>query len=206
MAITEQITEHEFLFRWNEQGNPQGCHIAYRQSVLKDGTEIASKLLDPRPVVLDDAPKLAEIGAAINAATLAANTALTAERDAAVTAKATAEGERDAALAEAESLRQQLTAYQTPTVNGVPQFIKKWQLWAGLRMDDPSLTLYKAVKAYTESFTGMMRDLWLDSTGIERTAPALAGFKAGFGKTDADLDDMFTRYAAITLAQASALG
>jgi hypothetical protein len=73
-------------------------------------------------------------------------------------------------------------------------------------MDDPSLATYNAVKQYTESFTGMKRDLWLDSTGIERTAPALSDFKTAFGKTDADLDDMFTRYAAITLAQASAMG
>ncbi len=74
MSLTKETFEHEFLFRWNEAGHPQGCHIAYREAVLDDGVEIASRFLDPRPVALDDAPKLAEIGAAINAATLAALT------------------------------------------------------------------------------------------------------------------------------------
>ncbi len=173
-----------------------------------DGKTIAAKESDAIPVALaanDPGIPLAEVLGEVNAAALvtieardATIVTLTAEKQAAVDAKATAD-------ALAAQLQAQLAAL-APVIDGVPQFIKKWQLWAGLRMDDPTLTLYGAVKAYTESFTGMKRDLWLDSTGIERTAPALEGFKAGFHKTDADIDDMFTRYAAITLAQASALG
>jgi len=81
MAFTKQLIEHEFLFRWDDSGNPQGAYIAYRQSFAEDGVEVegSSKLLDPRPVALHDADKLAEIGAAINTATLADNDAKSAQ-------------------------------------------------------------------------------------------------------------------------------
>lgn len=206
-------TPHEFLVRWDDAGNLKGAHIAYREAFTDDaGVEQFSKFADPRPVALTDATLLAAISSDINAAAIADGetkaaqiATLTADLQSTQEGKAAAESARDAALAQVAGLQAQLAALQ-PVINGVPQFIKKWQLWAGLRMDDPSLATYNAVKAYTESFTGMKRDLWLDSTGIERSAPALDGFKAGFHKTDADLDDMFTRYAAITLAQASTLG
>ena len=198
-------TPHEFLVRWNDNGNLQGAHIVHRESFTDDaGVEQFSKLTDPQGVALTDSSLLSAISADINTAALTQIEALTSEKDTAVAAKTAAEAARDAALSEKATLAAQLAALQ-PVINGVPQFIKKWQLWAGLRMDDPSLATYNAVKAYTEAFTGMKRDLWLDSTGIERVAPSLADFKSDFGKTDADLDDMFTRYAAITLEQASAL-
>jgi len=105
MALTKSRIEHEFLFRWDEQGNPQGCHIAYRDAVQEDGVEIASKFLEPRPVQLEDADKLAEIGAAINTSVLADNArqaAQIAALDAALNevqnAKAAVEAERDTAL------------------------------------------------------------------------------------------------------------
>lgn len=198
-------TPHEFLVRWNDAGALQGAHIVYRQAFTNDaGAEEFSKFGDPASVALTDATLLSAISGDINAAALADNDAKAAQIATLTADKAAADTARDAALAERDTLAGQLAAMQ-PVINGVPQFIKKWQLWAGLRMDDPTLALYNAVLAYTETFTGMKLDLWRDSTGIERTAPALDGFKAGFNKTDADLDAMFTRYAAITLEQASAL-
>ncbi len=117
MSLTKETFEHEFLFRWNEAGHPQGCHIAYREAVLDGGVEIASRFLDPRPVALDDAPKLAEIGAAINAATLAALTTAQAEADAAKAALSKVEAERDAAIAERDAL---IAAANPVDADGVP--------------------------------------------------------------------------------------
>lgn len=204
--MTIRTVLNELFVRLSDDGTSiKGVHAADRTAMLDDaGNETRSWMEPPRAVDPSDAQVLGVIGQALNLAALNSVDALTvqvatltSERDAAVNANALLQAARDAALA-------QLAALQ-PVVNGVPQFIKKWQLWAGLRMDDPTLTTYNAVKAYTDSFTGMKRDLWLDSTGIERKAPALAEFKAAFHKTDADLDGMFTRYAAITIEQASAL-
>lgn len=91
MALTKSTIEHEFLFRWDEQGNPKGCHIAYREAILENGVEISSKFLDPRPVQLSDAEKLAEIGASINASVLADNAAKSQQL---AEAKAAAEQQR----------------------------------------------------------------------------------------------------------------
>ena len=120
---TKQLIEHEFLFRWDDKGNPQGAHIAYRQSFADDGVEIqgSSTLLDPRPVSLDDAPKLAEIGAAINASTLADNAAkadqiasLTEQLQAAVTANGELARALEQTRKQASDLRAALDAKAEP--------------------------------------------------------------------------------------------
>jgi hypothetical protein len=87
-----------------------------------------------------------------------------------------------------------------PEVPPVPEFVKKWQLLAGLRMDG----IHAPVMAYIEGLPPAVQDLWDGSAGVERTSPFLAAFKAQFGKSEADLDGMFIRYAAIT--QADVLG
>ncbi len=111
--LTKETHNYEFLFRWNDQGQPQGAHIVYRESVREDGTEIASKVLNPQPVALDDADKLASIGAAINASMLADNAAkaaqiasLTEQLQAAVTAN----GELARALEQARKQASDLQA------------------------------------------------------------------------------------------------
>jgi hypothetical protein len=206
MALEKVTVLNEFFVRMTDDGTAiQGVHVADMERILEDGAVISSKMLPPRAVSAHDAAALGPVADAFNLASLA-TVGSQAEQIATLAAdKAAAEAARDSALAEKQSLADQLAALQ-PVIDGVPQFVKKWQLWAGLRMDDPTLATYNAVKAYTASFTGALKDLWDDSTGVERTAPALDGFKSGFGKTDADLDDMFTRYAAITQADVVALG
>jgi hypothetical protein len=84
MSLTQVQTRHEFLFRWDDHGNRQGAHIAYREAIVDSatGTEIASKFLDPQPVSLANGTDLADIAAAINVATLADCEAKAAQIDA----------------------------------------------------------------------------------------------------------------------------
>jgi hypothetical protein len=189
---------YELLIRGTAVGIGGAHYCTMREVVDDDGTVLAAQPSDP--IALSLAPSDPVLTSVIGSA-LAGALASGEAKDAQI-AELTAA--RDTAQSQVHQLQAQLAALQ-PVVDGVPQFIKKWQLWAGLRLDDPTLATYNAVKAYTEAFTGMKRDLWLDSTGIDRGAPSLADFKRDFHKTDADIDGMFVRYAAITLDQASAL-
>ena len=193
MSLTKKTIEHEFLFRWNEAGHPQGCHIAYREAVLDDGVEIASRFLDPRPVALDDAPKLAEIGAAINAATLAALTAAQAEADTARAALATVEAERDAAIAERDAL---IAANATVDADGVPNQVTKRQGKTLMELT-PNAThgnLWTAALAAIDAMTDatqrvVMRNYLIDSQVYERERVRQMA-TALFGMTPEQADQM----------------
>lgn len=206
MSFTKTTFEHEFLFRWNDQGEPQGCHIAYREAVMEDGVEIASKFLDPRPVTLDDADKLAEISAAINSASVAANVKLTTERDAALTGKATAEGERDAALNQVQALQAQIAALEQAPPPATLRFIKKWQLTAGMRKDDPSGALVAGFKYVIANLPVEVKELWDGSAGIEEGSPFESIAKAPpMSLTDAQIEHMYSTYPLITQADVLAM-
>jgi hypothetical protein len=203
MALVQQTFNEEFLVRWNATGL-QGAHVIAVSQIIDDATGLVvpgtGHRLDPRPIVLSDSAALSPISSEINTAALADNAAKDIALKAATEAQAAAEAARDAALAEAATLTAQLAALQ-PVINGVPQFVKKWQLLAGLRMDN----IYTPVMAFINALPPAALDLWSGSAGVERDSPFLVPFKSQFGKTDADLDSMFTRYSAITQADVLAL-
>lgn len=187
-------TINEFMVRWSDDGSAiQGMHVAEREAFRDDaGVEVTSRMLPPRAVQSTDAAALEAVAASINAASLA-------QFQQAQAAVATLTTARDAALADAKALREK---YEAPAiVNGVPQFVKKWQLLAGLRKDG----MYAGVMAYINALPPAAKDLWDGSQGIERTSPFIPAFKAQFGLTDAVVDGMFQRYAAMTQADVLAL-
>ena len=192
MSLTKETFEHEFLFRWNEAGHPHGCHIAYREAVLDDGVEISSRFLDPRPVALDDAPKLAEIGAAINAATLAALTAAQAEADTARAALATVEAARDAAIAERDAL---IAQHATVDADGVPNQVTKRQGKTLMELTPhPAGNLWTAALAAIDAMTDaiqrvIMRNYLIDSQVYERERVRQMA-TALFGMTPEQADQM----------------
>lgn len=216
MAIIEKQTPHEFLARWDDAGSIQGAHIAYRTAWVDDttNTEVASKFGDPQPVDLTNATLLSQISADINQSTLTDNTAKAAQiadlttqvatantaTDTAQAAQTQAQADRDAALAQVQALQAQLAAYQTPTVNGVPQAIHKWQVMVGLGKDG----IRDSVMAFITTLSQAAQDLWAESTMVERSSPLFAIAESKLGWTSAQIDDMFTRYNAITLADITA--
>lgn len=194
--------EHVLIaFRGDSDGGYKGSHVQYFTRVLDDdGSEISRQ--PGRATTIGEAQAAGftwpDVAAAVNAGLLLDNDAkaaqlaqLQADHAAALQAKAQAEAQRDA-------LQAQLTALQQQTGTPSAQYIRKWQLWAGLRTDDPSGQLLAGVKAYIAALPAAVLDLWDGSAGIERTSPFLAGFKVTFGKSDADLNSMFDRYSKIT--------
>ena len=194
MSLTKKTIEHEFLFRWNEAGHPQGCHIAYREAVLDDGVEIASRFLDPRPVALDDAPKLAEIGAAINTATLAALTVAQADAETARAALATVEAARDAAIAERDAL---IAQHATVDADGVPQAISPGQGELQL-LREGLLDAVRAVLA-SPATPPEIQIAFNRATEWRRDSPSVIAMLQMLGKTDAEADAFFVAAAQIRL-------
>lgn len=52
MALEEKKIPYEFLIRFNNEGRVNGAHIAYTETIIKDGQVIHSKQTDPQPVTL----------------------------------------------------------------------------------------------------------------------------------------------------------
>jgi hypothetical protein len=193
MALVTRTYDEELLVRFGP-GGIQGAHVCAVEEIYDDvtGAVKSGTRLDPRPITLTDSAALQAIGAQINAASLASVTDLQAQLAQLTADKTAADGARDTALSQVQQLQAQLAAVQpAPPASS---FIKKWQLNAGLRKDG----IYDAVTQYINSLPPSAKDLWDGSAGVDRSSPFLAGFKAQFGKTDADLDDMFARYSAIT--------
>lgn len=148
------------------------------------------------PVDLTDntakAAQIADLTEQVAAANTATQTAQAAQTQ--------AEADRDAALAQVQALQAQLTAYQTPTVNGVPQSIHKWQALVGMGKDG----IRDSVLTFITTLSQAAQDLWAESTMVERSSPLFTIAEAKLGWTSAQIDDMFTRYNAITLADVTA--
>jgi hypothetical protein len=164
-----------------------------------DGKTIAAKESDAIPVAVaqgDPGIPLADILGELNTQALAEIEALTEARDAATQ-------ERNAAQALAADLQAQLDALRAkPQV----RFIKKWQLTAGLRKDDPTGTLLAAFNAVIAGLPPAVRELWEGSAGVEEDSPFLALAKQPpMALTDAQLASMFERYPNITQADVLAM-
>ncbi len=197
MALTTRTYDEEFLVRFNAQGI-QGMHVIAVEEILDDqtGAVLTGRRLEPRAVSSADSAQLQSIGAKINDAALASINGLTSERDAAIQAKADAEKDRDSALSQVSELKARIAILSAPEPGSGAAYVKKWQLNAGLRADG----IYDAVTAYINGLPPSAKDLWNGSAGVERNSPFIEGFKAQFGKSDADVDAMFARYSHITQA------
>ena len=197
-------TPHEFLVRWDDAGKLQGAHIVHRESFTDDaGVEQFSKFTDPSPVALTDSTLLSTISADINVVALTQIEALVADKAVAEQAKTTAEAERDAAIRDKTALTEQLAALQ---ITSAPRFIKKWQLTAGMRKDDPSGTLLTAFNSVIAGLPPAVKEMWDGSSGVEEDSPFLVLAKAApLNLSDAQIASMFERYPKITQADVLAL-
>lgn len=52
MILEEKKIPYEFLIRFNNEGRVNGAHIAYTETIIKDGQIIHSKQTDPQAVTL----------------------------------------------------------------------------------------------------------------------------------------------------------
>jgi hypothetical protein len=86
------------------------------------------------------------------------------------------------------------------TINGVPQELRKWQVLVGLGRDG----IRGPVLAFIGTLSQAAQDLWNESTAVDRGSPLFDIAKAKLGWTDAQIDDMFVRYSAITVADVTA--
>lgn len=103
------VTTHpyELLVRWDSDGNLQGAHVGWRDVVMEGAVKVSEAVRPVEPVDIGQGKgfPLADILSLVQAATLAANARLTAEkaaleaeRDEAIAAKLAAQAERDALL------------------------------------------------------------------------------------------------------------
>jgi hypothetical protein len=194
---------YELLIRGTAEGIG-GAHYCTMHEVLDDsGKVIAANASDPIPLSLiaSDAVLTAVIGDAL-ASTLATCEAQNAQIAALTSARDTATAQRDVAQAQVLELRAQVADLQAAPKT---RFIKKWQLFAGLRMDDPTGKLLAGVKAYIAALPPAVLDLWEGSAGVEEDSPFLSAFKAAFSITDAQVNSMFDRYTRITQADVLAI-
>jgi hypothetical protein len=164
-----------------------------------DGKTITAKESDAIPIALaqgDPGIPLADVLGELNAQALAEIEVLTAARD-------TILHERNAAQALAKDLQEQLAALLArPQV----RFIKKWQLTAGLRKDDPTGALLAAFTSVIAGLPPAVRELWDGSAGVEEDSPFLAIAKQPpMALTDAQIASMFDRYPKITQADVLAM-
>jgi hypothetical protein len=196
MSLTLTNIIHGFLVRFDDEGNLQGAAVEYREVKSVDGEIVAQKILDPRPVALNDSAKLTEIGAAINAAALADNAAKDAALQDANTAKASAEAERDAARQQVTALEAQLAALQ-PVIDGVPQIISFRQAKTFMQLYPVGQSdLWTVANAAADAITDPVQrvktqNLLRDSTEYERQKQELVAFAAQLGIDAAGLDAMF---------------
>lgn len=50
MSITENKVPNEILIRYTEDGTIQGAHVAFLETVLRDGVEISRRIDGPYPM------------------------------------------------------------------------------------------------------------------------------------------------------------
>lgn len=88
----------------------------------------------------------------------------------------------------------------SPGVTGQVTELPKWKVLVGLARD--------GIKAQVLGFIATMSDeaqaLWDGATAVQRDSPLFGAAKTAFGWTDAMIDDMFTRYSQITMADITA--
>jgi hypothetical protein len=87
-----------------------------------------------------------------------------------------------------------------PSPTGQVLEIAKWKALVGLEQDGLTAT----VNAFIASLSPQAQALWNASASIQRSSPLFAVAKQHLGWTDAQIDNMFTRYSQITLADVSA--
>lgn len=124
MTIQRQITVHGFLARFSDDGQTlQGAQIEEIERLIDDSnsTVLATRLLDPRPVLPGDAETLAMVAGTINTAALAD----VAAKDAALTQAQADLAAAQSALAASQSaqaaLQARLDALTGGVIDGVPQ-------------------------------------------------------------------------------------
>jgi hypothetical protein len=130
------MNNREYLYEVVISGSPAGItgiQAANMVELIDDAGKVVWRRAEQVPGLsaIEGNPAVAGLLDTLNVQAITALDARTQERDAAVLAKQTAESQRDTALARVQQLEAQLAA---PAV----RFIKKWQLRAGMRKDDPS--------------------------------------------------------------------
>lgn len=201
MAIIEKQTPHEFLCRWDDAGNLQGAHIAYRTAYVDDSTntEVTSKFGDPQPVDLTNGTLLSQISADINQAALADGTAKAAQitdlQNQLATAQAAqtqALSDRDAAQAQVQTLQAQIQELQPQPVNGVPQQVTKRQGVQALINTGHYASVQPAINAIADATQrATFQNEWDNSTSFMRQRPSLIALGTAIGLTSTDLDNLF---------------
>lgn len=193
MTLEKQTYLNEFFVRMKDDGSGiQGVHVADVERILENGVLISARMLEPRAVNPGDAPALAQIADAFNLAALATVDAQAVEIAALTAAKTEVETARDTALAEVESLRTQLLAYQTPVdENGVPKEVTMRQAQLALL----SAGLLDDVEAAIASIPGdagrAATITWTKSAAVKRDNPLIAQLAAGLGLSSTSIDNLF---------------
>jgi hypothetical protein len=198
------MNNREYLYEVVISGSPAGItgiQAANMVELIDDAGKVVWRRAEQVPGLsaIEGNPAVAGLLDTLNVQAITALDARTQERDAAVLAKQTAESQRDTALARVQQLEAQLAA---PAV----RFIKKWQLRAGMRKDDPSGALLAAFDSVIAGLPPAVRDLYDGSTGIEEDSPFVSLAKAApMSLTDAQIASMFDRYPKITQADVLAM-
>lgn len=187
--ITKTARINEFMFRWSDDGQPRGAHVVDREEIRDGEIVVASRFLDPRPVVVADAPALAEISANINAAALAETAALAAqvaaltiERDTAVADLVTRTAERDALQAQIEAA----AATDAGSVDAL-----------ALELVLSQQGLLPAVLAYVESQGEQVQVYWRRVRVMRRASPLIEAARVALGLTNEQVDALFAAAAQV---------
>ncbi len=199
MTIQRQITTHGFLVRFSDDGQTlQGAQIEEIERLIDDSnsTVLATRLLDPRPVLPGDAETLAMVAGTINTAALAD----VAAKDAALTQAQTDLTAAQSALAASQSaqaaLQAKLDALTGGVINGVPQQVTAFQAKAAL-LDAGLLPQVESMMAQ-DSTPALAKLAWSTAQVFNRTSPTVAAMASALGLTDAQIDALFVAGAAIT--------
>ena len=176
MSITKTKTPHEFLVRWNDSGSLSGAHVAFREAISEDGTEISSKFLAPEPVAIGGNAgfPLADVLDAIHTTALADVADLKTQVEALTK-------ERDELKSKVGTMPE--------AVDGVPQVISKRQGRAQLKAEG----MLAAVEGFIASLPADndVRMAYEDASEWNRQDENVLGMMEMLGKTGADADAFF---------------
>lgn len=99
MALESKLVPYEFLYRWNDKGEPQGAHMVYREVIMDGDTVKATVVLNPLPITPDNSKELATVADAVNTGSLTRCTDLEADLKTLTAHCEAVEKERDDAIA-----------------------------------------------------------------------------------------------------------
>lgn len=174
MSITETKVPNEILIRYAEDGTIQGAHVAFLETVLRDGEVLSRKIVGPHPMGTVEFPTDVILSQALTDA-LTSIEALNAEK-----------AELEKQLAERPESQPEI-----PTDPSIPSVVTMAQaklalLYAGLYEQ-----VEQALADLPEPQKTAALIEWNHRQTLERGHPLVGQVADGLGLTEQQLDELF---------------